>query len=674
MIKNYKNLKQEVNSNKGMIIVIVAIIIYTVVWSYISWEQLISLNYTYFDLGSFMERLWFISHYTWSVYSFFAVFSNTGLQFFIFPLTYFHSYLLIVIIQSIAVSLCALSLYGISKSILKSELVSVLIAISFLIYFPVAGSNFFNAHFQTFFPLLFISAYYFYLKKKYIPSTILFLLSGTVRYPYFIFPALFAFLGFVEIIYKRKSKNVEYKKELSKQTKYLLIIFTFSIAFLLIRMITAGIFTISISTSTSPMSYNITNRLMTILLLFGVLLFIPAFSKRWILFFIPSFYLIFFGSNPYYYPMLFHDQYALFIYPFIYLALIDGLAFLIHLNKKSNHKNLLRKLQIKKISKNRKIVITLLSIIIILALLDTVYEPYGPYNSGSNVNYGFGNSLKSNSSQFEALSQVTKLIPDNNPYILTQNNLIEIYPREMIPPNSISGLPLIAGMLDIGKNLSINEISENKIPIVISNNITYTNVDYILADVYSSWYNFNSYGYPSMSFLIAKFYNSGFYGMVAEDNGIILLERGYTGKVKLYSPINEEYTPSQFSTLWYASHVDNEIIIKNAPYPNIDGLASWYGPCVGLPKGTYRINFILATSNNSIGNHINLDVYIYPEPTNLVNETINGKMFNQTDTKETFSLTFHINKFISNLQFRGIDAKWSGTLIFYGVSVKQLSS
>ena len=197
----------------SFLLLIVSTSIYLIVWSYISIERILSLQATYFDLGSFMERLGSIPLITWNFKSLISVFSNTGLQFFMFPFAYFHSYTLIVVLQSAAIGLCTFPIYGISRLIIKSKSISVLISISFLIYFPIAGSNYFDVHFQSFFPILFISGYYFYLKKNYKLSILLFFLSGTVRYPYFIFPGLFALIGIVEtVLYGRsnyKSNNNE---------------------------------------------------------------------------------------------------------------------------------------------------------------------------------------------------------------------------------------------------------------------------------------------------------------------------------------------------------------------------------------------------------------------------------------------------------------------------------
>ena len=407
-------MNEQVNIEKRQIfeslsdsLIILPIIIYIFVWSYISWTQIFSLNSTYFDLGSFMERLWFIPRYNWTISSFLAVFSNTGLQFFIFPFAYLSSYKLLIIFQSAAIGFCALPTYGISKFFLKSKINSALLALSFLLYFPVAGSNFFNVHFQSFFPILFISGYYFFLRKNYNLSLFLFFLSGTVRYPYFIFPALFALINSLETLYKFKSGDKKERQELRKKMFYLIAICAIGVTFLAMRSLMAGpINNIPLMRSgTAP--YHLWDRIITFLLFFAPLLFIPLISKKWILFFSPMIYLIFFGPSIYYYPLIFHDQYALFIYSFVYLGLVEGIVPFRNILNKHYKKLIKTKKRIRLLrDSNHRVALLIITIIIILILMDTVYEPYGPFNSGSAVNYGMEQSLNSNVSAFEALSKV----------------------------------------------------------------------------------------------------------------------------------------------------------------------------------------------------------------------------------------------------------------------------
>lgn len=310
-------------------------------------------------------------------------------------------------------------------------------------------------------------------------------------------------------------------------------------------------------------------------------------------------------------------------------------------------------------------------IFIILILLDTVYEPYGPLNSTSPANFGLNQSLEINVTEFNALSNVIKLIPNNNPYVLTQNNIIELFPRMEVPPNKITAIPLIAGMLNIGQNLTVKEIKENEIPLDLGSSSIYTNVDFILADVNSSWYNFDSYGYPSMSQLISELYSSGYYGIVAEDNGIILLQRDYEGKTKFFSSMYLRYLPAELQTNWHASFANGLMVVSNSPMPIVDGLPSWYGSYTGLPPGSYNVEFELATTNYSKMNTMVLQVTEGPQ--NLAVLNITGSSFSNTEKVNYFTLHFSTREFLPYVEFCGVDARWNGTLVLYGIKLVQLS-
>ena len=296
----YRNSK--IFASRFDFLLLVLFLCYFVVWYYITSLRLLSLNATYFDLGSFYERLWFISTYSWTPLKFLAVFSNTGFQFLLFPLTYFRSYELILAIQTAAIGLCVIPLYGISKIFLKSQRLSLLLSSSFFIYFPVAGSNFFDAHFQAFFPILFLFGYYFFLRRNYVVSLFLFFLSGTVRYPYFIFPALFAFLGAIETLYHSKMNLSLIKGSKLKEFIFYLVLLIISSVLLMIRALTAGPLTAVTISNSSFVHYQLFYRLLTVLLLFFPLLFLPVLSKKWVLFYAPMVYLIFNGPSIYYYP------------------------------------------------------------------------------------------------------------------------------------------------------------------------------------------------------------------------------------------------------------------------------------------------------------------------------------------------------------------------------------
>ena len=662
--------------NRKDFLILIPIAVYATVWSVISWYRIASLNATYYDLSVFFNRMWLTPHVHWNLLSFFAIFSNTGLEFILFPISYFGTPTFYVILQSIVIGGTAVPIYMISMAKLKSKLLSFLIASSFLIYFPMAGLNWFDVHFQAFLPIFFITAYFLYLRGNMKSSFILFFIAGIIRYPFFIFVALFAVEELVSAFYgnlKIKNKVVNWK---SANFLFLSTLLTLSIAFLLIRISTSSLLVGLPSTggTSSALGYTFQEGIMTFLFIFGPLLFVPLLSKRWVFFYVPFFYMIFFSTNAAYsFPHIFLLQYTSFIIPFVYLGLIDGFGVINKIQtlvreRKSRIKEDRKSLQPVRRRINIKLIMVI-GIILLLVIFDISYEPYGPLNSSTQINFGLNEYLNSNLTEYNTLMKIVKFIPQNDPYVLTQNNMIEVYPRAFLP-NNLTGEGLVAGFNGIGYNLTFQDIKDNQFPLVLNGKTYYVKVDYILADVESYWCYYHS-EYPSLAQLIDEIYPTGLYGIVASCNGLVLLERNYTGPVMLYSPVHYKLPATQFSIYWHAIRSDNSILVVDANRSSVDGIASWFGPYTALQPGTYRVTFYLETTDISKNNSILLDVSKWPYE--LADMEINGSSFISVNKIQTFNLTFSTNMFFGGLEFRGIDAVWNGTLTFYGVKVEQLN-
>lgn len=671
MVRNSaSNQYKRVFETKFDFLVLIPLLGYILVWSYMTSLRLLSLNATYFDLGSFMERLWFIPTYSWTPLQFLSVFSDTGIQFFMFPFAYVRSYELILLLQTTAIGLCVIPLYGISKIFIRSHKLSLLLSSTFLIYYPIAGVNFFDAHFQAFFPILFLSGYYFFLRRNYAISLFFFFLSGTVRYPYFIFPALYSLLGIMGIFYNSKLKLKLIKGNYWKEFSFYLVLFTVSLIILFIRYSTAGLLT-GIATSNSQTAPNqFFYRVLTVILLFFPLLFLPLLSKKWLLFYAPMLFLIFEGPSIYYYPSLFTDQYSLFIYTFIYLGLIDVLSKF----SKSQESEYTAKGSKENKEKHykgsrRNLAIVIIAIFAILILMGAAFEPYGPLNQGSRVDFGL-TSYSMNPSASKSLQNALSLIPANDPYVLTQNNLINVYPRPLVPQNNITGLPLIAGMLDVGLNLTLSEIVNDSIPFSSIYGLLYIKIDYILADLNSTWYYFDSYGYPSMAHLLSLFYQSGKYGVMVKQNGIILLKRDYRSPIQLYSPPQFNFIANEFYVNQSAKRFSDHIFVSSTTMPRVDGLASWYGQYISPPPGGCVASLELSITNATESDSIELQVTKWP--INLAYVKITVPNFTYSDMQH-FNLAFTLLTFSNRLEYRDIDVLWKTSLYSHDVIVEQES-
>ena len=134
-------------------------ILFTANASYIAYFALISLmrmwslNANVYDLGVVMEQSWLVFHTNWTLHLFLSDFGYFSGRFLLSPLFVPGSFTLILIAQTVAIAIPSFFVYGIAMKIVKRRLPSLLISLSYLIYFPLAGMNLFDFHYMVFFPL-----------------------------------------------------------------------------------------------------------------------------------------------------------------------------------------------------------------------------------------------------------------------------------------------------------------------------------------------------------------------------------------------------------------------------------------------------------------------------------------------------------------------------------------
>ncbi|WP_048816761.1 DUF2079 domain-containing protein [Caldisphaera lagunensis] len=150
-------------SNITKIILILSFVIYVISWSYIALMRYYSLNANVGDLGIVLQSTYDFMHSNFlGILNYLG--SEGALIFFIPFLKFLYPIRsqALIVFQTIFLALAVFPLYGIAKHFLKSDLSSLFISLSWLIYFPLAGINWFDVHRQALFPTLFISSYYFY--------------------------------------------------------------------------------------------------------------------------------------------------------------------------------------------------------------------------------------------------------------------------------------------------------------------------------------------------------------------------------------------------------------------------------------------------------------------------------------------------------------------------------
>ena len=503
------------------ILLVISVLIYVVSWSYITISRFYSLNSLIYDLGLYMERSWEIWNVPMGASQYIFILFQSGIIYLVFPLSLPQSYPLLLVVQSFLIGVCAIPVFYISNYFIKDDYSSLFISLSLLIYFPLAGVNWYDLHYQVYFIPLFLFAFYFYVKDKWVISFILMILSGLVRYPYIAFPLLFSLVYLLDTFY------LKYKKEIisTGKIKFLVSLLIFSSAFLALSQLfleTHGLVLAGDihASSFQPLTININNKVTTVILYLMPFLFFPLFSRRSLPLLLPYFSLMFITNFfGYVYPTSIMFQYSTAVVPFIFIGTIESISKLSRISE-SKRPSEINSPYRKKLP--RLISIIVLIMVIILALF---YEPYGPLNSSTEANFNLENSLHPNYSEYNDLVRIVSLIPENDPNILTQYNLPEIVPREL-GPNPFFYITAVT----LPYNLSYEQPNGNWIA---------ANITYVLADYNSSFYYF-SQAYPfnySMSSVISRLETSGDFGVLAESGPFILLKRDYNGLPLIYNPV-----------------------------------------------------------------------------------------------------------------------------------------
>ncbi len=517
----FQNMARTEEFDGYRLLIIIAVIIYIFAWSTIDILRMLNMMDNVFDAGIIsltLNSILFNHNLQYMEY----MFGFSMLRILFSPLILIDGIAGMLVIQEIFLGIPALVIYSIAVMKTHDRMTAFLIGTSYLIYFPLAGVNYFDYHFQSFFIFFFLFGYYLFLKEKYVLSSISFFLSGSVRFPYFAFPLLFVLTLIAYEILKKgwKIKIDNWKK---KYTIANLIIFS---AMLLISAYLVfkspyylyqkkyffGYFHISSGSIYNALFYNINHKVINLLLIFSPLLFIPLRSPKWLIFLLPFLFLSFFNNyGVYTYPYLYHTQYTAAIAPFIFLGVIEGIRI-----KDGEYKNFKGSKQeykkrhllegIKILRKNfrkRREPIALFFAVLLFALL---FQPYSPVNPYTTEPFDM-NIMHPNISVYNAYIDISNLIPENNPYVIYQNEL----PYVDVHDRSLSCLAAFDVAYGYPLNLSY--------PL---QNLSFTNrVDYALA-------YYGSSGVPfSMLNAMNSLFSRGDYGIEAAEYGFVLLAKDY---------------------------------------------------------------------------------------------------------------------------------------------------
>ena len=655
-------------------------VVYILAWSIITIDRYYSLQTDVYDAGLFMQELYDVPYVHWNLNLFFLSFTLRGLKFILFPIALFKNYPLLFVFQTIWIAAGSPILYfiGLQKNLTKID--SLLLAISYLLFFPIAGANFFDIQNITFLPTLFLAAYYTMIKGNEYTSIILFFFSSIVKYPLSLVVSIFALFLILENFLEQRFEKRNYNSE--RKLMFYFLILIISLSLFLIRYVYFLVMYHSIFPSDSHIigyfGPRVTSwqEILTFFILLGPVLFLPLLSIKTLPFMLGYLFLVMYtGFWGYAYPYGLTTIYFYQLEPFLVLGVIEvlsGNSFLKYLVK--SKQSVLSK-GVKNTNRRKDQIkhIKVFSIFIIILILAMFFQPYGQFNGdNNNTSFNLKNIITSNFSQFRDVEKLVSTVPQGDPYVVIQNGLPEFFPRVF----NTTGNPLEeVGILEVpGVSYSIPY------------NLTYRNshgvwekirIDYVIADPNNPTY-YESLAAPynlSMYDLVKELYGSGQYGIYSEIDGMVVLKHYYNGTIKYYEP----YIYSLDGNLLNSNFVSGDnVTISDAHTGNSQWLQVWRTPSLAISHGSYEINITYSyfghPTNNSIYN------IVVSKSGNTINDSISYclRPFNLGAPNEQHTLHLYstVNNFTDSFTiFAQIppDNYWNGTISVSSLSISQIN-
>jgi hypothetical protein len=181
--------------------------------------------------------------------------------------------------------------------------------------------------------------------------------------------------------------------------------------------------------------------------------------------------------------------------------------------------------------------------------------------------------------------------------------------------------------------------------------------DYILYDIKSPDL-YDKIGNATSVEIISEELSLAQYGTIASSNGIVLMEKGYTGGPTIFQPFTAEYNFSRLYVYTGETVPDLSSISKTVlmhPVTSPDDSTFWYGPYTTLSPGWYQATFRLEVSSTDVGYVMTLDATAQGGNEILGEMQVYGHNFAEPLTWTNITMSFYVNQIQSGIEFRGVE-------------------
>ncbi len=504
-------------------VVTAAAIVYGVAWSLISISKLNTYHATVFDLGVSSFLLWSVFH------GHFVLVPEKSVYLLLAPFYYLYPrQAALLVFQSFWIGAGSLPLYFIAKRVTGSN-GALAVSMGYLLYFPVAGINWFDFHFMALFPTLFLTGLYFRMSGRVLPSAVFLALSCTTDA---LAPAIVAIAGCIltyddwrigrgrTALFPRDNRRIPMRYDAAVVMLPVLFLAGLAAAFGPDTLLKYIPFRLSLQGAATAFSFDLPWKVYFLALPILPLVVFIRRSPVFLLLSVPYSLFALFSTDlnnftPYYY------QYAALYAPGYVLAALLGMAGM------SDRK--FRIIRRKRIS--AKPATVFLALVLIAGAFLLPYSPLNAYMARPpEGNYLFLHNVLPNRVD-RNLTEMLELIP-SNASVLMQNNMPELAQR-----------------------------SNFTVPGVYKGNYLPA---YIVTDPHSRFFyvNMNGSTKGDMLYWINRLFSTGHYGIIAEAGNCILARRGYTGPVEYFVP----YATSRSVTGTGATDTSFQMYLANGVY------------------------------------------------------------------------------------------------------------
>ena len=521
--------------------VLAAVIINGAVYSYIAIMKYMAMNASVYDLGVSSQLLYSVFHESLGYNLMHITFNKlVYLPLSVIYLIYPHPQTVLVL-QAFVVSAGAYPLYLIGKLKTGDSKTAFMIALTYLLFYPLYGPLWFDFHFMALFPTPFLFSFYFYLKGD-ARKSVLFAVIASITD--LLAPVIMGLFGLYAFLKDRRNNS---EKMFNFHGTGFLIVISSIIIFTAANIYIGPGYAVSFANNSvfsSTFAFTHTSKAYEATYFFWIMLpvlFICLLAPDLLFLIIPFAALAFANSYFPYVDTMFY-QYTALVSAQIFVAFIFGIE------------RLGRKLGKRGISAKR-VAAAVLVLNIFLALL---FTPAGNIATSNFHDQTINYDLTGNQNSYGTMNAITYHPYDSG--ILNMSHFITSGSSVVIQNN----MPQLTS--------GYNWLLPDFLPLV-------KNPKFAITDPYSPAF-YSAYFTLNMNHTMINETNRIFlpdhYGIVAEDYGEILLEQGYTGNVKEFIPLIY-HGSSSFNRVFNSTLDENiSLVAFNEPF---------------LAPGQYEINF-----------------------------------------------------------------------------------